>query len=83
LKTPVMSTYLVAVVVGEFEASSGTTTSGGRDVAVRCLTPVGKTEQGKFAAETSCKALDFYSKVVSKFCRQSSIHKNTHIFSVL
>jgi len=49
------------VVVGEFEACAGGTTSGSRPVAVRCMTPVGKTAQGKFAMETSCRALKYYS----------------------
>ncbi len=37
--SPVMSTYLVAIVVGEFEACESKTKDG---ITVRCLTPIGK-----------------------------------------
>ena len=58
-KTPIMSTYLVAFVVGEFECIE----TNEMDVAVRVWTPVGKSEQGQFALETSSKALKFYTEL--------------------
>lgn len=56
-KSPKMSTYLVAFIVGEFEAVEGKSKDG---VLVRVYTPMGKTEQGKFALETSIKAITYY-----------------------
>lgn len=47
-RTPIMSTYLVAFVVGEFDYVEDKTTDG---ILVRVYTPLGKTEQGKFALE--------------------------------
>jgi puromycin-sensitive aminopeptidase len=55
--TPVMSTYLVAFVVGEFDYVEGKSSDG---VAVRVYTPVGKREQGQFALEVATKALPYY-----------------------
>ncbi|XP_066915619.1 puromycin-sensitive aminopeptidase-like [Clytia hemisphaerica] len=57
-KSPIMSTYLVAFVVGEFEYVEGRTTD---DIAVKVYTPCGKTEQGKFALDISLKTLPFYA----------------------
>lgn len=57
--TPVMSTYLVAMVVGEFEGVEGKTKDG---ILVRSFTPVGKTEQGKFALDASIRSLEFYTE---------------------
>lgn len=56
--TPIMSTYLVAIVVGEFEFIEGKTSEG---LQVRVFTPVGKTEQGVFALDVATKAVPFYS----------------------
>lgn len=50
-RTPVMSTYLVAYVVGEYDYISGKDSDG---VQVRVYTPVGKKEQGQFALEVLC-----------------------------
>lgn len=47
-RTPVMSTYLVAFVVGEYDFVETRSTDG---ILVRVYTPVGKAEQGKFALE--------------------------------
>lgn len=46
--TPIMSTYLVAFVIGEYDFVENTSSDG---VTVRVYTPVGKAEQGKFALE--------------------------------
>ena len=58
-KTPLMSTYLVAFIVGEFECVESQT----KDVMVRVWTLKGKSEQGQFALETASKALDFYAEL--------------------
>lgn len=47
-RTPVMSTYLLAFVVGEYDYVEKTDTDG---VLVRVYTPVGKKDQGTFALE--------------------------------
>ena len=46
--SPVMSTYLVAFVVGEYDFVEATDSDG---VKVRVYTPVGKSLQGQFALE--------------------------------
>jgi len=56
-ETPIMSTYLVAFVVGEFDYIEAKTEHG---VAIRCYTPPGKSDQGKFALDVAVKSLDFY-----------------------
>lgn len=57
--TPIMSTYLVAIVVGEFDYVEGVTEEG---IKVRVYSPVGKKEQGQFALECGVRALTFYSE---------------------
>ena len=47
-RTPIMSTYLVAFVVGEFDYVEGETEDG---IVVRVYTPLGKAEQGQFGLE--------------------------------
>ncbi|CAH2301805.1 puromycin-sensitive aminopeptidase isoform X1 [Pelobates cultripes] len=56
-RTPVMSTYLVAFVVGEYDFVETRSADG---ILVRVYTPVGKAEQGKFALEVAAKTLPFY-----------------------
>ncbi|KAH8375652.1 hypothetical protein KR200_004180 [Drosophila serrata] len=56
-RTPIMSTYLVAVVVGEYDYVEGKSDDG---VIVRVFTPVGKREQGTFALEVATKVLPYY-----------------------
>lgn len=51
--TPVMSTYLVAFVIGEYDYVESQSSDG---VMVRVYTPVGKAEQGKFALEVRTAA---------------------------
>lgn len=57
--SPIMSTYLLALVVGEFESVDGQTQDG---ILVRSFTPIGKAEQGRFAMETSVRALEYYTQ---------------------
>ncbi|CAD7003787.1 unnamed protein product [Ceratitis capitata] len=56
-RTPIMSTYLVAVVVGEYDHVEGKSEDG---VIVRVFTPIGKKEQGLFALEVATKVLPYY-----------------------
>lgn len=55
--TPKMSTYLVAVVIGEFDYVQDETSDG---VLVRVYTPINKKEQGRFALEVATKVLPYY-----------------------
>lgn len=58
-RTPVMSTYLVAMAVGEFDYVEKKSEDG---VLVRVYTPLGKKEHGMFALETACRVLPYYKK---------------------
>lgn len=60
--TPKMSTYLLAVAVGEFDYVEGKTKSG---VQVRIYTPKGKSSQGKFALDVAVKSLSYYDSYFS------------------
>ena len=52
-RTPIMSTYLLAFIVGEYDFIEQTDADG---VLVRVYTPVGKKEQGQFALEVAYSA---------------------------
>jgi len=56
--SPIMSTYLLAMVVGEFDYISKMS-SGGTEV--RVYTGLGKTHLGRFAMDTAVAALEFYN----------------------
>ncbi|EDV26424.1 uncharacterized protein TRIADDRAFT_22803 [Trichoplax adhaerens] len=56
-KTPIMSTYLLAFVVGDFEYVEARSADG---VLVRVYAPIGKKDQGKFALDVAVKTLPFY-----------------------
>ncbi|CAN1120841.1 Aminopeptidase M1 [Linum perenne] len=58
-ETPIMSTYLVAVVVGLFDYVENHTSDG---VKVRVYCQVGKANQGKFALDVAVKTLDLYKE---------------------
>lgn len=60
--TPIMSTYLVAVVVGDYDYIEDKSADG---VLVRVYTPRGKTEQGRFALEVATKVLPYYKDYFS------------------
>ena len=57
-RTPVMSTYLLAFVVGEFDSVAAHTAHG---VEVRVYTPRGRSALGRFALDVGVWALDFYT----------------------
>ena len=57
--TPVMSTYLVAFVVGEFDIARCYDEDG---VEIRVYTPRKKGEQGIFAAEVSSATCNLSSR---------------------
>ncbi|XP_060534804.1 puromycin-sensitive aminopeptidase [Cylas formicarius] len=58
-ETPVMSTYLVAAVIGEYDYVEDKSSDG---VLVRVYTPKGKKEQGLFALEVATKVLPYYKQ---------------------
>jgi aminopeptidase N len=47
-RTPIMSTYLLAFLVGEFDYVESRTRDG---VTMRVFTPIGQSEKGKFALD--------------------------------
>lgn len=57
-RTPIMSTYLLAFVIGEYDFIEQRDSNG---VLIRVYTPLGKTELGKFALEVAVKTLPFYT----------------------
>ncbi|CAJ1973554.1 unnamed protein product [Sphenostylis stenocarpa] len=56
-ESPIMSTYLVAVVVGLFDYVEENTSDG---VKVRVYCQVGKANQGQFALDVAVKTLELY-----------------------
>ena len=59
LDTPIMSTYLVAFCIGEFDYVQAQTANG---VLVKVYTPPGKSDAGQFALDCATKALDAYDE---------------------
>ena len=57
LDTPVMSTYLLAICVGEFDCLQTVTEHG---VTVAVYTPPGKSSSGQFALDCGKRCLDAY-----------------------
>lgn len=58
-ESPIMSTYLVAVVIGLFDYVEDHTPDG---IKVRVYCQVGKANQGKFALDVAVKTLDLYKE---------------------
>lgn len=58
-RTPIMPTYLVAFIVGEFDYVEKVNDLG---TLVRVYTPVGKAHMGNFTLDITVKALSFYTK---------------------
>jgi len=57
--SPIMSTYLLAFITGEFESIEGRTKDG---VQVRVFTTKGKIHQSKFALDVAIKSLEFFEE---------------------
>ncbi len=57
--TPIMSTYLVAFIIGDFEYLQSKTKNG---VTVRVYTTPGKKHQASFALTCAVKTLEFYER---------------------
>ncbi|XP_071679331.1 aminopeptidase M1-B isoform X2 [Lolium perenne] len=58
-ESPLMSTYLIAIVVGLFDYIESSTLEGTK---VRVYTQVGMTSQGKFALDVGVKSLNLYKE---------------------
>lgn len=58
-KSPKMSTYLLAFIVGPFNYVESKSSNGCR---VRVYATPGKENQGEFALDVACKSLDYYEK---------------------
>eukprot|EP01104_Vermistella_antarctica_P014067 TRINITY_DN4366_c0_g2_i1.p1 TRINITY_DN4366_c0_g2~~TRINITY_DN4366_c0_g2_i1.p1 ORF type:complete len:905 (-),score=311.21 TRINITY_DN4366_c0_g2_i1:47-2638(-) len=58
-RTPKMSTYIVAFVVGKFDHVESVTSEG---VKMRVYTQRGRKEQGQFALDVATKILTYYSQ---------------------
>jgi puromycin-sensitive aminopeptidase len=55
--SPIMSTYLLAFAVGEFDSIEGKTADG---MPVRVFTTPGRAELGRFALETAIRGLKYF-----------------------
>lgn len=64
-RTPIVSTYLVAWAVGDFEYVEGFTARkyNGKQLPVRVYTTKGLKEQGRFALENAHQIIDYFSEV--------------------
>ncbi|KAJ1964057.1 hypothetical protein GGI12_001670 [Dipsacomyces acuminosporus] len=63
--TPLMSTYLVAFIVGEFDYLEAYTSGehNGRPIRCRVYTSPGKGHQGKYALDFTVKVLEYYADI--------------------
>ncbi|KAL2863461.1 M1 family metallopeptidase [Aspergillus lucknowensis] len=63
--TPVMSTYLLAWAVGDFDYVEALTERKyqGKSIPVRVYTTKGLKEQAQFALECACRTVDYFSEV--------------------
>ncbi|KAJ1678497.1 hypothetical protein EV182_003929, partial [Spiromyces aspiralis] len=61
--TPLMSTYLLAFIVGEFDYVEAFTSGehNGRPIKCRVYTQPGDSEKGRFALEVATRALEFFA----------------------
>jgi aminopeptidase 2 len=64
--TPIMSTYLVAYIVGELEyvetMSNPTSPAEAKPIKVRVYTLKGESSQGKYSAEVTARVLEYFSE---------------------
>ena len=72
-RTPIMSTYLLAFIVGEFDYIEEKDSNG---VLVRVYTPVGKKEEGQFALQvtTVSNELNFKNYILGGYKDHSILH---------
>ncbi|KAJ2808878.1 hypothetical protein H4R20_000571 [Coemansia guatemalensis] len=63
--TPVMSTYLLAFIVGEFDYVEDHTSGkhNGRQIPCRVYTAPGKSESGRFALKVAVQVLEYFADV--------------------
>lgn len=66
--TPVMSTYLLAWIIGEFDYASSTMANG---CQIRVYTPIGKTHLAAFAIDVASRCLAFYNDYFGIPCKRS------------
>ena len=59
METPLMSTYLLAFIVGEFDFVQAQSKSG---TLVRCISVPGKVHLTKFSLDVAVKSLDLYNE---------------------
>ncbi|KAF9949308.1 hypothetical protein BGZ65_007423 [Modicella reniformis] len=62
-KTPVVSTYLIAFAVGDFEYIETTTTKLQKPITCRVYTLPGLVEQGRFALEITPRILEYFTEI--------------------
>ncbi|OMH84586.1 Aminopeptidase 1 [Zancudomyces culisetae] len=64
-KTPIMSTYLLAFVVGELEYIEAYTSGKFNEKPIRCriYTPPGQSERGQFALDVTVKVLEYFAEI--------------------
>lgn len=76
-RTPMMSTYLLAWAIGDFEYIERVATrSGAPNYPVRLYTTKGLTRYGKFGLDVAIKALDLLSKVGAVYFKVASRHSH-------
>ncbi len=57
--TPVMSSYLLAFTIGQFESVQTSTKNG---LIVRVLTPLGKIHEADFSLQFGARCIEFYEE---------------------
>ncbi|KAF9383414.1 hypothetical protein CPB97_006477 [Podila verticillata] len=65
LKTPIMSTYLLAWMIGDFDYIEAYTSGdfSGEPVLCRVYTPVGLADQGHYSLDLAIKSVEYFSRL--------------------
>ncbi|KAF9174875.1 hypothetical protein BGX20_009365 [Mortierella sp. AD010] len=65
LKTPIMSTYLLAWVIGDFDYIEAYTSGefNGERIRCRVYTPVGLADQGRYSLDLAVKSVEYFSRL--------------------